>query len=99
MKIKSTPKHTPTPWKYDKNGPGNNIRDNEDCIIAHANSYYKEYRANACFIVRAVNSHDDLVELLRDLRFKYFGEEYNIPNKNVIWDRVDAAILKAEGRE
>lgn len=65
--MKTKVMHTPTPWKVDKNGPRNNIRDSEDCIIAHANTYYKEFESNAAFIVRSVNSHEELLDKLKKM--------------------------------
>ena len=55
------PQHTPTPWKYENHeiwGKNQNIAEihNSKSIFADG-----EPEANAEFIVRAVNSHEDLV--------------------------------------
>lgn len=68
----SETKHTPTPWY---------LADDDDCRICcpeedvcTADTHRDEYSpdedeaiANAAFIVRAVNSHDALVEALQSL--------------------------------
>ena len=52
--------HTPTPWKQ-------GFKDNQ-CIyadyknVANVQCREKEWQANAEFIVRAVNAHEELVE-------------------------------------
>jgi hypothetical protein len=70
-----TTKHTPTPWR-DCAPPSNFHKGkifirpaNGERLIAIVSGEMQqdEIRANAAFIVRAVNTHDDLVEALKDL--------------------------------
>jgi hypothetical protein len=56
---------------------------------------HPEDQANAAFIVRACNSHDELLEALKTAQVRIFmlegaSDEYN---------KADAAIDKAEGRK
>jgi len=65
-------KHTPTPWHFTKevDEMGNPVWDittdpvDDGWIIAHTLTQSKEDKANASFIVRAVNAHEALVEAL-----------------------------------
>lgn len=68
-------KHTPTPWAVTPIGQGTN----DFCIHAAGIPWQLAYlaansqidwpvEANAAFIVRAVNSHDDLVAALKEAR-------------------------------
>ena len=61
-----TAQHTPTPWN--KKYQGNLIRDKNDSVLAEVID-----TSNAAFIVRAVNSHDALVEAL-ELAGECFGQ-------------------------
>jgi hypothetical protein len=68
--------HTPTPWQYDEdalhvfvNGSG---VEGDGAVICEVwpgfgSGESKEREANAAFIVRACNAHDDLVAALRGL--------------------------------
>lgn len=64
-----TQKHTPTPWKTD----GNEIWQEKPIIEnkhfhickVHGVCQTQVNKANASFIVRACNSHDELVEALK----------------------------------
>lgn len=66
-------KHTPTPWKYGHVGTdalwiGPDYNRTPVAHIDHNMEYARDNsRANAAFIVRAVNSHDKLVEALRQM--------------------------------
>lgn len=60
--------HTPTPWEHDKQSDC--ILDGEGRVIV--SSYESEHNlendtANAAFIVKACNSHDDLVAALNSI--------------------------------
>jgi hypothetical protein len=61
-------KHTPTPWFYNYQHDGiydaPDIRGESVCIAGIKR--IPDYKANVEFIVRAVNSHDALVEALKD---------------------------------
>ena len=69
MKIETKPQHTPTPWKLD----GNDIVVDAQGMIACAYGFIvngkairtPETFANAAFIVRAVNSHEALINALK----------------------------------
>lgn len=61
------PKHTPTPW----NTPAVTINDASKKIIAICTDRSnEENKANAAFIVRAVNSHDELLSALQQIGYK-----------------------------
>ena len=69
--------HTPTPWSIghsmERNyiyGGGSHlacIGSRENGFFIHDDGSLNESEANAAFIVRAVNSHDDLLEALETL--------------------------------
>lgn len=108
-------KHAPTPWKQclaDKNGCSCGMIWSlpADAPVAVASADYEEAgihfdaataRANAEFIVRAVNSHADMAEALRRARgyVSMLCEEGHRLASRADLDAVDAAIAKAEGRE
>lgn len=60
-------KHTPTPWQIDVKGEGA-ITGKDGQLIGRLNNTERneERDANAAFIVRCVNAHDELVEALQD---------------------------------
>ena len=68
--------HTPTPWSIghsmERNyiyGGGSHlacIGSRENGFFIHDDGSLNESEANAAFIVRAVNSHDDLLEALEE---------------------------------
>lgn len=69
--------HTPTPWVYDPAHPASVYSDDKTgSIIAtcegfrFAQRWRTEVVANAAFIVRAVNAHDDLLRTVRRLAIK-----------------------------
>ena len=63
--------HTPTPWKYEapQGAFGHEVvgASRLVCQMSHHPERQDEAVANAAFIVRAVNSHDALVDALRDM--------------------------------
>lgn len=67
--------HTPTPWQWDSgiippDGPGtySDIYVNGgEIIIAQVNDQIEQGKANAEFIIKAVNHHDALVKALQVL--------------------------------
>lgn len=67
-------KHTPAPWHYGHVGTdalwiGPGYNQTPVAHVDHDMEYARDNsRANAAFIVRAVNAHDDLVEALRAAR-------------------------------
>lgn len=75
-------KHTPTPWFASEDGDGENygastLVDARNGYIASVGAPFAEVAeenlANAAFIVRAVNAHDDLVAALHEY-MSQFGQ-------------------------
>lgn len=63
-------KHTPTTWKIDKYGGIKDLDHNRVYACGFVNPMYNsvmtdEAKANDAFIVRAVNSHDALINALK----------------------------------
>lgn len=98
-------KHTPLPWKvyYAKNngqvilGTG---EENGCAIQNHSGAFWRdddEAKANAEFVVRACNSHYELLEALECLLDKADKEW----GKSLVWrvtrDEARLAIAKAKG--
>lgn len=89
-------KHTPLPWHYIEEWRGiydsPDIRGAQVRIAEIANT--PDYKANAEFIVRACNSHYELVEALESANFTYLGDQYvAVINPDV----VKQALNKAKG--
>lgn len=66
--------HTPTPWGFMLADGGSLILGPGNQHVATVNPYYDERarnETNAAFIVRAVNSHDELKKILRGLANAY----------------------------
>ena len=79
--------HYPTPWFIDEDENGDRIIVDSlegGLIIAR-----QPNEANAAFIVRAVNSHEELLEAMKNCL------EYD--NKEIIKDTLREAISRAEG--
>jgi len=90
---KST-QHTPGPWNSDTHINPRNVYAG-DLIVAvcqYVDGTDAEVNANAAFIVRAVNSHDELVGLLQHCR-EYLGGYAEKPDMAVI----AKALAKATG--
>lgn len=102
---KPQPTHTPTPWNWDSSKTirlGTPLKYE----VASLGLSREVAEANAAFIVRAVNAHEELVSFIRSLDF---GNECGCPfTKSVMHDddchqialekRRDEAIAKAEQR-
>lgn len=104
--------HTPTPWKVYRT-PSGAIRGigeaNGDGILDHHGGFWRmgaEAEANAAFIVRAVNAHDDLIETLHEVAEFLDNQsdvedgDYGVPRPNRAMQlliEVRNAISKAEG--
>lgn len=102
MKTTNETKHTPTPW-------ARNINHKYPIysVTSHAHIAYtlldapngideRVANANLEFIVRAVNAHDELVEVLRGL---VVDVEYRRAiHKSPWYERAVAALAKAEGK-
>lgn len=88
MKTETKPQHTPTPWKH------------EGCEITSENGELKIYdegghtEADAAYIVRCVNMHEELVDALRKAELQ-LDRDWGI-GKSPISKMVREAIAKAE---
>lgn len=108
-KVNVEPQHTPTPWQL-KNLEGSDL----PFIVSTTQSSYAvadtglgsvssaEAWANAAFIVRAVNSHEALVEALQDvldLAEDLDGDTQNLTVTMSIesWSRIEDLIAQAKG--
>lgn len=84
-------KHTPIPWKT----PAVTINDKDNNVIAiccdRAN---EENKANAKAIVRAINSHQILLSLVKDFG-DYLNDNYDEENAPLM-DNINWAISQAE---
>lgn len=103
----NTAKHTPTPWTL--NAEREKIEDADGEFVTRLSlSRYHDDRtdpiaeANAAFIVRCVNAHDDLVRELREAR-EELGELVQCRHSSDLCNcnehcrlrNIDAALAKA----
>lgn len=86
--------HTPTPWKW-VNGIGI-VQDEGDKMDGYLMN--AKHPANATFIVRACNAHQELVELLRTVEKFLRADTDNEENIYTLKIMVRNAIAKAEGK-
>jgi hypothetical protein len=114
MKTETKVEHTPTPWYREdivsEGGP--TLRKIEIGTVHHTVAVLsflrdhdaEEVKANAEFIVRAVNAHDELVAALKlaERLLSANVPEYLRPTWNANADRhrelIRAALAKAEGK-
>lgn len=100
--------HTPLPWRTNTIIEGRAIaieagRNTHICQVAKdALLSHDETNANAAFIVRACNSHYELLGALKDIRSR-FASCIAQGNGEIAGDkealaRADSAIAKAEGK-
>lgn len=87
------PQHTPTPWTYENHeiwGASKNIAE-----IHESKSIFSagEAQANAAFIVRAVNSHEDLLKAAK-MALSCMSPDDN----DITAQSLRNAIAKAEGK-
>lgn len=102
MKTKNvTPKveHTPTPWEVNGNAITSFVADQHIVINKEADELWKR---NAAYIVKCVNSHEELLIALKALRLILvnYNQHQNsainhIGGIQIHW--ADKAIAKAEG--
>lgn len=98
-------KRTPGPWRVDRNRTIRTVADGSSNLVAEVHNCPYDTPtsdANARFIVRACNSHDELVEALAELvRLKDddsgWGSTLTVREK--AWDAARAALAKARGEE
>jgi hypothetical protein len=106
QRIESTMNHTPTPWKirYDNCLQGEpragetygEMVTTLSGSFAHRRGYGKE---NIAFVLLAVNSHDALVEALKEasLQIEYLHEKFQPTGSgNGLLARINAALKDAE---
>ena len=92
MKTQKQATHTPTPWKYQWGIAGETftlIRNEHD----HAPYIHVRERNDAAFIVRAVNAHQELLEVVKLVRRMAL-----VKGQTELGRRCDEAIAKAEGK-
>jgi len=95
---KANEKHTATPWKIGKSYTTEiAIRecDTNDCVAVCCDLLEDEMKANAEFITRACNAHDELVEALKDVVHTLQIDGYS----GYQIRRASKAIAKAEGKQ
>ena len=92
--------HTATPWQVHiatTTRNGYDVESTKGVLIA----YNLRDKANAAFIVRAVNAHDELVEALRtttDFAYKLAMKAPDLnPEGDTILLRANRALAKADG--
>ena len=93
LKKKSEPNHTPTPWRVDIQG---NLRQEtgKEIVVSVMPHTNRNKTDDAAFIVRAVNSHE---ELLKALKFVVTNYELSEALKKIgALEAFVQAIAKAE---
>lgn len=93
------PQHTPTPWKVAESGTWIGGTDNVNSFkagflqeIAELRDHHGRGRANAAFIVRAVNAHEELLVILKMV----LGYEGLLVDHQGFKKVIEQAIAKAE---
>lgn len=98
MKKDKEPRHTPTPWKVRQDDQQLLITGDYETIIARLdiwkNEGKKQMEANAAFVVRAVNSHEALIESIQGLLAIIKDDLPQLGND--LLEAEDAIIKKAE---
>lgn len=100
-------KHTPLPWHWAKARTMQHLHDTKNSCFAQIsmpiwatvshgeNDMREQYKADAEFIVRACNSHYELLEALKHLaRYEAFSDSSWYPAIKAAQE----AIAKAEGK-
>lgn len=95
--------HTPTPWKVSIGDTQTIIGPDGQCTaIAHGpqgewGKVGAEHRANAAFIVRAVNAHEELLAAARAVNQAFSRSPFTDAREDAL-QRLSDAIAKAEGK-
>lgn len=93
--------HTATPWEV--NGLEIQAKNKHETLIAEVYEENEFSKANAEFIVKAVNNHNALVEALKNsdkrIRELHALFNYKIEKSKLTLSDNERAIAKAEGRE
>ena len=109
MNTQQTAKHTPGPWSF--NGAATISAESKFIAVVAIDKRYtlleipevREQQANAEFIVRACNSHDELVGVVNEL-VAWLGKSpeqlRSTPNAlTSIMTKVNAVLTSAQGKE
>jgi hypothetical protein len=91
----SAPEHTTLPWRADEHPYRFAILDADGGLVAERIITCKSDILNARLIIRAVNSHADLLEALKAMFDRW--EPDCIGNDRIMWENARRAIAKAEG--
>jgi len=93
-----TSAHTPGPWVIDKYG---SVTHGRECVSANGFSMVmspgdgqNEAKANAAFIVRACNSHYQLVESLREAIEELWDRDHSSTDR-IQFERDNASLFAA----
>lgn len=95
------PQHAPTPWDYAGRGSAIEVKNTkgEYDLVASLNEEL-DYQANAAFIVKCVNSHEELLALAREFEECCYANDALDKNAHPLWKshlkRAKKAIAKAE---
>lgn len=86
--------HSPTPWKATMDGDIAPPSDqhNDGYWIAHCGDCGPNWKANAAFIVKSVNCHDELVAALTAVRDRFFPADRPEADRDMMWDQVNQAL-------
>lgn len=108
--MKTQTQHTPTPWTYRKaqqhfyieaeNAPGFGRSVAEVRFVGNHDTGWTS-EANAAFIVTAVNSHETLIQAVKDLRYAFYVENSSKKLKEAFSKHADVLkdiIAQAEGK-
>lgn len=80
--------HTPTPWVKRQHQL---FGEDPARPIATCNVITRDGEANAAFIVRAVNAHEELVSLLASAAL------HVMPHDGILGQKIESALAKARG--
>ena len=86
--------HTPTPWKQGYNDKQCLYADYKHVSTMQCN--VKSWEANAAFIIKAVNSNEELLAACKELSAWFKDTDYSGAFK-VVLDKANHAIAKASG--
>lgn len=103
--------HTPGPWVVEesrvqdtgtlfetiRSEPISTSKEPDTGDIAYLTLRQREVRANAAFIVRACNAHDDLLALAREVASQFDDVKHPLSVEGRLRDAARAAIAKATG--
>lgn len=96
MKTETKATHTPTPWSMGKDGMicTPDFHTLIACVGDENHISRDEHRANAAFIIHAVNSHEELLKHLKQLVASVNPQNHS---DNNILEMCNEVISKVEG--